>query len=169
MTAWQDAAGFDTIGALVGPLIAAGPMSAPQVEDAEPAQQASQVKRLMVGVDRRRRTPAAGSAAGSRTRNRRVAEVPRSRATLPSIADRFADLLDELDECQRRGMITRLSVGYYEGWHPGRSEVADLVAVEIGTLTADECFRRQRERRLVGLDIDIVPLHKAWHRRNYDH
>lgn len=52
------------------------------------------------------------------------------RAT-PNIADRFADLLAPLSIRRRRGLIARLSVGYYEGWRPDRAEVAELVAQEL--------------------------------------
>ena len=47
---------------------------------------------------------------------------PRMGST-PNIADRFADLLAPLSGRRRRGLIARLSVGYYEGWRPsqGRS------------------------------------------------
>jgi len=54
----------------------------------------------------------------------------RSGAT-PNIADRFADLLAPLSARRRRGLIARLSVGYYEGWRPSRAEVAELVAQEL--------------------------------------
>ncbi len=47
-----------------------------------------------------------------------------------SIADRYADLLAPLSARRRRGLIARLSVGYYEGWRPSRAEVAALVAQE---------------------------------------
>jgi hypothetical protein len=49
----------------------------------------------------------------------------------PNIADRFADLLEPLSTRRRRGLIARLSVGYYEGWRPSRAEVAELVAQEL--------------------------------------
>ncbi len=49
----------------------------------------------------------------------------------PNIADRFADLLAPLSPRRRRGLIARLSQGYYEGWRPGRAEVAALVAQEL--------------------------------------
>jgi len=55
---------------------------------------------------------------------------PRFGAT-PNIADRFADLLAPLSSRRRRGLIARLSVGYYEGWRPSRAEVAELVAQEL--------------------------------------
>jgi hypothetical protein len=55
---------------------------------------------------------------------------PRMGAT-PNIADRFADLLAPLSARRRRGLIARLSVGYYEGWRPSRAEVAELVAQEL--------------------------------------
>lgn len=51
--------------------------------------------------------------------------------TTPNIADRFADLLAPLSTRRRRGLIARLSVGYYEGWRPSRAEVAELVAQEL--------------------------------------
>ena len=50
---------------------------------------------------------------------------------VPSIADRFEDLLAPLSARRRRGLIARLSVGYYEGWRPSRAEVAELVAQEL--------------------------------------
>lgn len=50
---------------------------------------------------------------------------------MPNIADRFADLLAPLSGRRRRGLIARLSVGYYEGWRPSRAEVAELVAQEL--------------------------------------
>ncbi len=49
----------------------------------------------------------------------------------PSIADRFADLLAPLSNKRRRGLIARLAVGYYEGWHPSRAEVTQLVNEEL--------------------------------------
>jgi len=50
----------------------------------------------------------------------------------PNIAVRFADLLAPLSQL-RRGVIARLSQGYYyEGWRPSRAEVAELVARELG-------------------------------------
>jgi len=49
----------------------------------------------------------------------------------PSIADFYADLLQPLNERQRKGLIARLSVGYFEGWHPSRQEMAQLVAQEL--------------------------------------
>jgi hypothetical protein len=49
----------------------------------------------------------------------------------PSIADFYADLLQPLTERQRKGLIARLSVGYFEGWRPTRPEMAQLVAQEL--------------------------------------
>jgi hypothetical protein len=58
--------------------------------------------------------------------------APPTRAgATPNIADRFADLLAPLSSRRRRGLIARLSVGYYEGWRPSRAEVAELVAQEL--------------------------------------
>jgi len=62
-------------------------------------------------------------------------DLPRQSAphpqVTPNIADRFADLLAPLSVRRRRGLIARLSVGYYEGWRPTRAEVAELVAQEL--------------------------------------
>ncbi len=62
-----------------------------------------------------------------------AAPVPATRppGSTPSIADRFADLLAPLSNKRRRGLIARLSVGYYEGWHPSRAEVTQLVNEEL--------------------------------------
>ncbi|MEP6560695.1 MAG: hypothetical protein ABJD68_06405 [Nakamurella sp.] len=64
----------------------------------------------------------------------------------PNIADRYADLLATLSQRQRHAIIVRLTTGFYEGWHPSRSEIADLVAVELGLLTIEESLERQRLR-----------------------
>jgi hypothetical protein len=56
---------------------------------------------------------------------------PPGTGSTPSIADRFADLLAPLSNRRRRGLIARLSVGYYEGWRPTRAEVTELVAEEL--------------------------------------
>ena len=69
-----------------------------------------------------------------RTATERADHAPatESRAgATPNIADRFADLLAPLSARRRRGLIARLSVGYYEGWRPSRAEVAELVAQEL--------------------------------------
>lgn len=63
---------------------------------------------------------------------RPVTPLPRTSArSTPSIADNFADLLAPLSNRRRRGLIARLSVGYYEGWRPTRAEVTELVAEEL--------------------------------------
>ena len=49
----------------------------------------------------------------------------------PSISDSYADLLRPLTARQRKGVIARLSVGYFEGWRPSRNEVSELVAQEL--------------------------------------
>ena len=66
----------------------------------------------------------------------------------PNVADRYADLLRALPRGKRAGLIGRISQGFYDGWHPSRTEVADLVAVELGLLTIDEGIERQRQRRI---------------------
>ena len=66
----------------------------------------------------------------------------------PTIADKYADLLRPLEIQQRRAIILRLTHGFYEGWRPSRQEMADLVAVELGTLSIEEAVRRQDQRNL---------------------
>ena len=66
----------------------------------------------------------------------------------PTIADQYADLLRPLNNHQRRAMILRLTHGFYEGWRPSRTEMADLVAVELGTLSTEDALRRQQRRDL---------------------
>jgi len=66
----------------------------------------------------------------------------------PTIADKYVDLLRPLNTQQRRAMILRLTFGFYDGWHPSRIEMADLVAVELGTLSTEEAQRRQQQRNL---------------------
>ena len=61
-----------------------------------------------------------------------------------SIADRYEDLLATLDDGARRGLIHRLSVGYYEGWRPSREEVANLIARETGRITESEYLEGRR-------------------------
>ena len=77
-------------------------------------------------------------------------DVPpeRSPSRTPTIADNYADLLRPLNNQQRRAMILRLTFGFYEGWRPSRNEMADLVAVELGTLSTEEALRRQHQRNL---------------------
>ena len=84
----------------------------------------------------------------------------------PGIADRFADLLRPLSEAQRRGLIARMSVGYYEGWRPSRAEIADLVALELGMLTVDECLQRERQRKAGSEPMEITESVLSAHRRN---
>ena len=55
----------------------------------------------------------------------------------PSIADRYAVVLQTLSPRQRQGVIAALSVGFYDGWRPTRAELAAYVAAEFGvTVTA---------------------------------
>ena len=75
----------------------------------------------------------------------------------PNITDGIEDLLELLEERQRLGMIIWLAVWYYDGWRPGYGEVTDLVAVELGKLTVDDCYERQRLRQR-GQPVDEIPL-----------
>ena len=72
--------------------------------------------------------PAVGS--GTPHHKSQIRRVDAPSAT-PNIADRFADLLAPRSPRRRRGLIARLSQGYYEGWRPSRAEVAALVAQEL--------------------------------------
>ena len=76
------------------------------------------------------------------------ASPERSPARIPTIADMYADLLRPLSNQQRRAMVLRLTFGFYEGWKPTRSEIADLVAVELGTLSSEDALRRKHQRNL---------------------
>ncbi len=89
---------------------------------------------------------AAGPAAAPDSPMTRPPEQRLSRT--PTIADYYADLLRPLDNQQRRAIILRLTYGFYEGWRPSRQEMADLVAVELGTLSIEEAVRRQDQRNL---------------------
>jgi hypothetical protein len=83
----------------------------------------------------------------------------RQRQRTPSITDGIDDLLNCLDPRKRRGMIAWLSVGYYDGWRPGRQEIADLVAVELGLLSVDAFVHRKRRRRTDPTSVtDITPI-----------
>lgn len=90
-----------------------------------------------------------------------AAEPPR---TTPTIADEYADLLRYLSPAQRRGMISRLTQGYYEDWRPSRPEVADLVAVELGVLTWEGAAQRHRQRLSGAEPESITPQIRAWYR-----
>jgi len=85
--------------------------------------------------------------------NSRAGDQPRN------IADHYADLLTFLDDDrQRAGWIHRLVEGYYEDWRPSRSEVADLIAVDLNVLTIDEAAGRH-DRRISGHFVpSIRPL-----------
>ena len=74
----------------------------------------------------------------------------------PTIADRYADLLDLLDHRQRQGLIVRLTVGYYDGWRPSRNEVMDIVAVTLKIMTIEESLDRQRLRSAGGSPPSIA-------------
>jgi len=92
--------------------------------------------------------------------------------TPPTIVDGCTDLLALLDPRRRRGMIAWLSVRYYDGYRPCRAEIADLVAVELGTLTYDESRARRRARER-GDDrvTDITPYirDRHWPDHTLDH
>jgi hypothetical protein len=53
-----------------------------------------------------------------------------------TIVDGCADLLQMLDPVRRRGFIAWLAVSYYDGYRPGRAEIAELIADELSTTLA---------------------------------
>jgi hypothetical protein len=92
------------------------------------------------------------------------ADLPSAEATAdqspprtPTIADKYADLLRPLNNQQRQAITLRLAFGFYEGWQPSRGEMADVVAVELGTLSAEEALRRQRRRNQGKVDGSGLP------------
>src|SRR6478752_7865465 len=66
--------------------------------------------------------------------NEKPGDAPRP----ANIADPFWYLLLPLDDARRLGFVRRLAVGYYEGWHPTRAEVALLVDIELGRVSAEQ-------------------------------
>jgi hypothetical protein len=98
-----------------------------------------------------------------------IGHLRASRRQLPSpptIVDGSTDLVALLDPQRRRGMIAWLARRYYDGYRPGRTEIADLVAVELGTLTVEEGLARQRARdRGDDRVTDITPFIEERHRR----
>ena len=77
--------------------------------------------------------------------------------TPPNIADPFTDLLSLLDPPRQRGMISWIATRYYDGWHPDRAEIADLVAVELGALRIEDSIERQRRRNSGNPVADVLP------------
>ena len=67
-----------------------------------------------------------------------------SKMTHDNIADPFVDLLAVLDEGARQGFVSRLAVGYYDGWRPTRAEVARLIDLEAGRVSEDEYLALRR-------------------------
>jgi len=49
-----------------------------------------------------------------------------------NIADQYRDLLGQLDENRRRGVVQQLADGYYQGWRPSRAELAKLISRGAG-------------------------------------
>ncbi|MET0966302.1 MAG: hypothetical protein ABWZ02_07905, partial [Nakamurella sp.] len=74
-----------------------------------------------------------------------------------SIADNYCDLLSQLDEGKRRGMIHRLSVGYYEGWQPSREELSALVDFELGRISEAEFFATKQASGPAAPGAGIAP------------
>ena len=79
--------------------------------------------------------------------------------TSPSIVDHVLDLLVPLPLHRRWGLIAYLSERYYDGWRPGRTEIADLIALDSGLLTLDDYIDRSHRRRTAPHTVpDITTL-----------
>lgn len=64
---------------------------------------------------------------------------------MATLDERFGDLLDLLDEEQRRGIINILASGEHEGMTPDRTFVRNLVDYSRGVIDHDEYRRRGHE------------------------
>jgi len=77
--------------------------------------------------------------AGPRTHARKAvatgAALRHETSGTPSIADQYSGLLDDLTPGQCRGLIAKLSVGYYDGWRPTRAELARHIQNAFGVST----------------------------------
>jgi len=56
----------------------------------------------------------------------------------PSIIDQYSGLLDNLTSSQRRGLIAKLSNGYYDGWRPTRAQLIRYIQHEFGVTAHDQ-------------------------------
>lgn len=74
-----------------------------------------------------------------------------------SIADPFWDLLAQLDYGKRQGLTRRLAIGFYEGWHPSRAEVALLVDFELGRITEKEYLAAGPGPEAMGSVVSTAP------------
>lgn len=93
--------------------------------------------------------------------------APATDGRIDTVTTAFDDLLNLLPPPRRRGMVSWLAARYYNGYQPGRPEIADLVALELGALTVDQTIVRQQERERLGPDAvsDIIPAVRALPRR----
>jgi len=87
-------------------------------------------------IDSSQVTPAADSPVDDVARVERQKAVrpslTRDLSRIPTIVDQYSGLLDNLTPGQRRGLIAKLSVGYYDGWRPSRAELAQHIYDELG-------------------------------------
>jgi hypothetical protein len=54
--------------------------------------------------------------------------------TTPNIVDQYCGLLDNLTPSQRRGLVAKLAIEYYDGWRPTRSQLAAYVQKNFGVI-----------------------------------
>ena len=52
----------------------------------------------------------------------------------PNIADQYYGLLDNLTPGQRRGLVAKLAIEYYDGWRPTRGQLAAYVQKNFGVI-----------------------------------
>jgi hypothetical protein len=55
-----------------------------------------------------------------------------------NITDQYFGLLDDLTSSQRRGLIAKLSNGYYDGWQPTRAQLIRYIQNEFGVTARDQ-------------------------------
>lgn len=55
----------------------------------------------------------------------------------PNITDQYSGLLNDLTADQRRGLVAKLSTGYYDGWRPTRAELTTYIQREFGVTPRD--------------------------------
>jgi hypothetical protein len=54
--------------------------------------------------------------------------------TTPNIVDQYYGLLDNLTPGQRRGLVAKLAIEYYDGWRPTRGQLAAYVQKNFGVI-----------------------------------
>lgn len=58
------------------------------------------------------------------------------------VTERWPELVEQLDETQRRAVLQSLAVAWHEGWSPTREDVENLTDRARGAIDAAEYRRR---------------------------